>query len=191
MATAARLKNISLDTSPGRADRTAQRTPDQMTVADVLDRYGTEHAVPSVKDPARDRRLHHGAGDYPWRTPRWEYHGRDLPALWQGTRPRTPGKIRRELGTLAAAINYCHAEGYLTVARKVRLPAKPPSRDRWLTRDEAARLLRAAYRNPKAQHLARFVLVALHTGTRSDAIMHLQFVPNTQGGWVNTEAGMM
>ena len=58
------------------------------------------------------------------------------------TRDKAPGTIRKELGVLQAALNYCHAEGYLTIAPKVRLPAKPAPRDRWLTRDEAARLLR-------------------------------------------------
>ena len=90
---------------------------------------------------------------------------------------------------LQAALNYCQAEGYLTSAPKVRLPAKPAPRDRWLTRDEAARLLWAAYRNPKARHLARFILVALYTGTRSEAILRLRFMPHTAGGHVDTEAG--
>ena len=106
-------------------------------------------------------------------------------------RDRAPGTVRKELGTLAAAINHCHAEGYITAAPRVRLPAKPAPRDRWLTRDEAAKLVWAAYRNPKARHLARFVLVALYTGTRSDAILRLQFMPNTVGGWVDTEKGVL
>ena len=54
---------------------------------------------------------------------------------------------------------------------------------------EAARLLWAAYRNPKARHLARFILVALYTGTRSEAILRLRFMPHTAGGHVDTEAG--
>lgn len=32
---------------------------------------------------------------------------------------------------------------------------KPAPRERWLTRDEAARLLRAAWRAPRGRHLAR------------------------------------
>ncbi len=102
-----------------------------------------------------------------------------------------PGTVRKELGVLQAAINFCHAEGYLTAAPKVRLPAKPPARDRWLTRDEAARLLRSAYRNPKAKHLARFILVALYTGTRSEAILGLRFMAHTGGGWADTGAGLI
>ncbi|MDD9990227.1 MAG: hypothetical protein OXP75_00345 [Rhodospirillales bacterium] len=35
-----------------------------------------------------------------------------------------------------------------------------------MTRDEAAKLVRAAYRNPKAKHLARFIPLAPYTGTR-------------------------
>ena len=51
--------------------------------------------------------------------------------------------------------------------------------------------MRAAHRNPKAKHLARFILVALYTGTRSDAILRLGFMANTVGGWVDTERGVL
>ena len=106
-------------------------------------------------------------------------------------RGKADGTVRKELGVLQAALNYCHAEGYVTTAVKVRLPAKPAPRDRWLTRDEAARLLRAAYRTTKCRHVARFILVALYTGTRSDAILGFRFIPHTAGGYVDTDAGMM
>jgi len=92
---------------------------------------------------------------------------------------------------LQAAVNHCHAQGYLLTPIKVTLPPMPAPRDHWLTRDEAARLLRAAYRNPKARHLARFILVALYTGTRSNPIRRMQYMPNTSGGWVDTKRGVM
>ena len=171
----------------GRQD--GPRDPAQMTVAEALDIYGTERG-PLVKDQARiadcikalvpilgELRLSDITGAVCRR------YGK--------ARDRAPGTVRKELGTLAAAINHCHAEGYITAAPRVRLPAKPAPRDRWLTRDEAAKLVWAAYRNPKARHLARFVLVALYTGTRSDAILRLQFMPNTVGGWVDTEKGVL
>ena len=107
------------------------------------------------------------------------------------TRGKAPGTIRKELGVLQAAVNYCHAEGYLTSALKLRLPARPPARDRWLTRGEVAKLLRAAYRNPRSRHLARFILVAYYTGTRSEAILRMRFMPSVDGGWVDTERGIM
>ena len=55
-------------------------------------------------------------------------------------------------------------------------------------RQQVCRMLWAAYRNPKARHLARFILVALYTGTRSEAILRLRFMPHTAGGHVDTEA---
>ena len=48
------------------------------------------------------------------------------------------------------------------------LPPKSESRDRWLTRPEAARLLLAARRTP---HLRRFILLGLYTGSRSGALL--------------------
>lgn len=160
-----------------------------MTVAEVLDLYATERA-PLVRDPARIgdciRALVPILGPLP------------LSAVTGGTcrryaeaRDRAPGTIRKELGTLRAAIRHCHTEGYITGAPGVRLPAKPAPRDRWLTRDEAAKLLRAVWRNPRAKHLARYIVVALYTGTRTDAILRLGYMPSTAGGWVDTEKGVL
>lgn len=106
-------------------------------------------------------------------------------------RDRAPATIRRELGTLQAAMNYAHREGYVTSAPVVTMPPPPRSKDRWLTRDEAAKLLWAAYRGHKSQHLARFILIALYTGTRKDAILRMGFSPNTVGGWFDLERGIM
>ena len=164
-------------------------TPDKVTIGEILEIYATEHA-PHVKDPERIaysiQALVPILGDLPVGSINGAICRR-----YGVARGKKPGTVRKELGTLAAAINYCHAEGYLTVAPKVRLPDKPPARGRWLTRHEAARLLRAAYRNPKARHLARFILVALYTGTRSEAILGLRFMPHTGGGWVDIEAGLI
>lgn len=101
------------------------------------------------------------------------------------------GTVRRELGTLQAAINYSHKEGLLTSAPVVTLPSKPQPKDRWLTRDEAAKLLWTAYRSHKSKHIARFILIGLYTGTRKDAIIRMGFCKNTIGGWFDLEAGIM
>ena len=69
------------------------------------------------------------------------------------------GTARRELGVLQAALNHAHAEGLLVHPIKVTLPAMGVERDRWLTRSEAAKLLRAA-----APHVRRFILISLYTG---------------------------
>jgi integrase len=92
------------------------------------------------------------------------------------TRGRSDGTSRRELGVLRAAINYTYREGRLTRTVAVHLPERAESRDRWLTRDEAAALLRAALREPRVRlYLPLFVLIGLYTGARKEAILSLRW----------------
>lgn len=105
--------------------------------------------------------------------------------------PIADGTVRRELNVLQAAINYCAKEGYVTAPAFVTLPQASPAKDRWLTRSEAARLIWAAYRSTRGKHLARFILVAIYTGTRKDAILRLGFMRNTAGGWIDLEQGVI
>jgi integrase len=81
--------------------------------------------------------------------------------------------------------------------------SKPPASEarlRFLTRSEVARLLLAALgwdqsgkRNRKRinRRLARFVLIAVYTGTRRDRVLRLQWIENLEGGWVDLERGML
>ena len=96
------------------------------------------------------------------------------------------GTTRRELGVLQAALNLAHAEGWLIYAPRVTLPPSPPPRDRWLTRDEVARLLRAA-----PPHLQRFILISLATGRRQSAVLELRWQSSLNSGWVDLDAGMI
>lgn len=82
------------------------------------------------------------------------------------------GTIRRELTTLRAALNWAASERMIAAAPGVRMPPKPPPRDRWLTREEAARLIDAC----KSFHVRLFVLIALHTAARRNAILELRWV---------------
>jgi integrase len=108
---------------------------------------------------------------------------------------------RRELEDLRAAIRYHWSSGYCTALTPVALPRRSPSRDRWLTRQEAARLLRAAWRlrekqfglptdRPVAHHVARFVLIGLYTGTRAGAICRAAFEPGPGRAWIDLERGV-
>lgn len=51
--------------------------------------------------------------------------------------------------------------------------------------------MRAARALQRGRHLARFILIALYTGTRRNAILGLQWNPNTEGGHVDLEHGVM
>lgn len=91
-------------------------------------------------------------------------------------RNRAAGTVRRELGVLRAAINYCHKQGRLTRSVAVELPEEAPARDRVLSRQEAARLIGEARRNPKARlYMPLFILIALYTGRRKEAILSLRW----------------
>ncbi|SLN19777.1 Tyrosine recombinase XerC [Roseivivax jejudonensis] len=181
--------------------------PDEITVAEVLTFYATEHvASGAVKDPTRIAYAIESLLDYWGELPanavnretcraygRSRVRHRKDPKTGEviETTPIADGTIRKELGVLSAAFNYCREEGRILNPPKVHLPDKPAPKDRWLTRSEAARLLWAAYRNPEAKHLARFMLVALYTGTRKSAILRLRFMRNVNGGHVDTEAGIL
>jgi integrase len=105
------------------------------------------------------------------------------------SRPVKPATARRELETLNAAIRFCAREHGTPIAL-VTYPAKAQPRTRWLTRQEAARLLWAAWRQGN-RHLARFILIGLYTGTRHGAILKLQWQPNVSGGWVDLDRGVL
>lgn len=90
-------------------------------------------------------------------------------------RGKAAGTVRRELTVLRAAINYAHKCGRITRPVHVELPASPEARDRWLTRNEAAAIIRAA-RTPQARlYLPLFILMALYTGRRSEAVLSLRW----------------
>lgn len=81
------------------------------------------------------------------------------------------GTIRTELQALRAALNWSTKKGMIAEAPSVKMPAKPPSRDRWLNRAEAEALLAAC----KAPHVRLFIHIALHTAARKGAILGLQW----------------
>lgn len=121
------------------------------------------------------------------------------------------GTIRRELTVLSAALNYAVEEKKLTAAAAVTMPDPPPGRERWLTRNEAARLLAAALgfyvvacdrftRKPtlirrrlqwRSIQTARFILIALYTGTRHGAAASLRWGVNSESGWIDLEQGVL
>jgi len=116
------------------------------------------------------------------------------------TRSIRPSTAGRELVVLGAALRWCWREGKLDRLVPVSLPAKPSPRQRHLSRGEVAALLAGALgwdrqgnRHPAkvSRHLARFILIALYTGTRHDAILRLRWAANTEGGWIDLSSGVL
>ena len=104
---------------------------------------------------------------------------------------------RRELVTLRAAIGFWHAEYTLDVVPCVTLPKEAAPRGDYLTRDEVARLLWAAWKGNAEtgvqpnKHIARFILIGVYTGTRTSAILGLRWLPSLANGWVDLDRGLL
>lgn len=113
----------------------------------------------------------------------------------------TAAAARRELEDLRAAINHHRREGLCSEIVSVTLPERPLSREQWLTRSEAARLLWAAWRARQimrnrttrrsvGRHVARFILIGLYSGTRSSAICGAALMPTVGRGYVDLDRGV-
>lgn len=98
---------------------------------------------------------------------------------------------RRDLETLRAAVKHYKAEYGMQAEPIFSLPEKSQARERWMTRDEIASLLWSCHRSKRRKHLVRFILIGVYTATRHQAILRLQWMPNTNGGWVDLDKGVM
>jgi integrase len=150
-------------------------SPAQYPIASAIDLYGTLHA-PHTADPARIAYAMTSLLDF-WGELNVDAVTKQTCRAYGLWRKRSPGTVRRELGTLKAALNFAHQEGRLTSVPVVHLPDRPEGRERWLTKNEAARLLNAA-RNSRGDvrlYLPLFVLLGLYTGARPGAILSLRW----------------
>jgi integrase len=173
--------------------RQSARDPASVSVADVLNIYAKD-VGPTVRRPGElGQRILALLSFFQTRT-RNEVNGslcRDYVA-GRGS----ASMARRELEDLRAAINHQRKEGLCNAIVEVTLPPRSQSRERWLTRDEAAKMIRAAWRYREVQkgsktqrrtrqHIARFILVAVYTGTRSGAILGAAIRPTIGRGYVD------
>lgn len=79
--------------------------------------------------------------------------------------------INRQARVLRAALAWGVKEGWLANPPHIDAPTPSPSRQRFLTRDEAVQLYAAAV----SPHLRVFIALALYTGQRKAAILELKW----------------
>ena len=185
--------------------------PAKILIADALAEYGEKHA-PTTRRPdligAAISKLLDFFGDRTVATVtnstcssyvHWRVSQTDARASQTG-RPIMASTARRELVVLGAALRWCWKEGKIDQPIPISLPPQAGPRERHLSRSEVAALLAGAlgwdhsgvrHRAKINRHLARFILVALYTGTRHDAILRLQWMPNVDGGWIDLAAGVL
>jgi integrase len=128
--------------------------------------------------------------------------GKIAPAPLPGRKPKLPkqSSVRRDLEHLSACLGYAVKEGILAYAPKITYPKAPAARERFLTRDEAARLIwtcwRYKQRGPKNQvlyplrHLCRFILMGIYSGTRSAAILTASFAAAADRSFIDLSSGV-
>ena len=172
--------------SHARPEETKQRV---MTLAD----FWQAHTLADVNGPRCRDYVAWRVGQ-PWKSAKPEQTGRPARLV-------TEGAARRELEDLRSAINHHRREGLCSEIVSVVLPGKCGSREVWLTRSQAARLIWAAWRAKQimqdkrteravGRHLARFILTGLYTGTRSGAICGAALMPTIGRGHVDLERGV-
>lgn len=112
-----------------------------------------------------------------------------------------PGGARRDLQDLSAAIGHHHREGYHREEIKVWLPPRGKPRERWMSRDEIARLVWTAWRAREggqragegrytARHIARFVLLAYATASRPGAILTASWDVASDRSYLDLDRGV-
>lgn len=178
--------------------------PEAVRIADILTLYAEEHAAKHTAAPERigyaiDALLA-WFGDKPvsfiTKQTRRDYaESRVVERRDSNTGelyvvgPAEGSTVRRELGVLDAAARHAVGEGRLRhYPQGMWLPAKNEARQRWLTRSDAAALLWAIHKRPRARYMLLFALTGLYMGARREAILSLQWAPNREGGYVNLDA---
>lgn len=197
--------------------RDRSRHPSEILIADVLNIYLTDVAPSQAREKEVRQRViklvewwglkylsdvnGRACRDYvQWRTAQPIKAARPE-KTGNPARKVTAAAARRELEDLRAAINHHRREGLCSEVVEVSLPEKSPPRERWLTRHEAARLLWAAWRYREVQkgvttkrrsrqHVARFILIGIYTGTRSAAICAASYSPEEGRSWVDLDRGV-
>ena len=110
----------------------------------------------------------------------------------------------RDLEILRAALNHAHGQRILAANIKVSVPHKSLSRERWLTRSELAKLVWTAWRGGRGvngrpgkgdswhrrRHIARFILLAVYTGSRKQDVLNASFVRHPDHGFIDLEKGL-
>jgi integrase len=185
--------------------------PSRVLIADVLAEYGENHgpttrradligvAIGKLVEFFGDKTLAKISSVTCNAYVRWRTQQVNARAKKNG-KPIKESTARRELVVLGAALRWCWKEGKIDGLIPISLPPQPGPRQRHLNRSEVAALLAGAlgwdqhgvrHRTKINRHLARFILIALYTGTRHDAILRLRWVPNTDSGWIDLASGVM
>ncbi len=153
-------------------------TVDQILAGYLEDRKPVVRAFDTLEVAAKNLRRHFGDLQPDHLTKeriRFYRRRRQVEGHWVGPaearrkKPTQTGTLIRELVTLRAALKWAREAKWINDVPHIEVPAQPPPRDRWLTREEADLLLESAL----ALHVRTFLALALYTAGRAGAIREL------------------
>ncbi len=147
--------------------------PTKMTVAQILEDYA--RFIENEREASRFGYAIEHVLDF-WEDSTLDKVNKETIKAYVESSPRAKGTVRRELTCLRAAINHAVSMNRVLPIAKLSIPKGGKPKDRWLTRTEMARLLRAAGRECRSKFTLRlFILIAFYTGARRNAIMELEW----------------
>ncbi|MDE4141913.1 tyrosine-type recombinase/integrase [Phaeobacter gallaeciensis] len=156
----------------------------KITIGEILVRYGEER-MDDVKDPERLLNAIKALAPYWADKTVSEVNVATCKGYlrWRGVSAWT---MRREMGTLNAALRLAAERRRIPYAPPVKLPPKGAAKDRWLRDQELSELL-----SHSAPHVQRFIRIAVATGRRKSAILGLRWLPSLTHGWIDLERGVI
>ncbi|OSP53439.1 hypothetical protein BV911_17970 [Pseudoruegeria sp. SK021] len=158
--------------------------PDKITIGEILVHYA-HTKVKTVSDKQRLLYTLKALSPF-WADKKVSEIDVDTCKAYSVQRNCSEWTVRREMGTLNAALKYALSTRKLTYAPIVTLPRKGVAKDRWLTEEEVDLLLGAS-----APHVQQFIKIAINTGRRKTAITRLRWQPSLDSGWVDMNRGII
>ena len=210
-----RLAEYVVQQANAEASKPARgRGADEILIDDVLDRYLARRTDPDPavrrKEVARPQELVQRITKLSW------FCGRPVTDVNEDLCERFAEHVgsasyaRRCLGDLQAAINEARRAGLFHEAVQVTLPPPPAAREDHLTFAEAVALVRVCLRHRDVQqrrtteglrlvqgtarpwaHVARFIIVAIATCSRSSRVYEASYTPEEGRPWVDLRKGVL
>lgn len=169
-------------------------SPTRRNIADVLAAYAEEHAVHTASPASTAFNIkalipfwgHRTVADVRPVLCR-EYLQYRRETAKKAGKSAADATVARELGVLGAAIRHDFKQGRLASPVPIWKPPPSAPKDRWLTREEVVRLLKTARTRQRMNsntgearthsfsrwHLSFFILMALYTAARKEALLTL------------------
>jgi len=141
--------------------RTSARPEGEPTVGKLIDAYLTARPQVIPRPKLRAYFEHHLS----------DHISQDAIDAYAKKRKASASTAKTELGLLRTALSFAAKRKWIAPVAGFDLPSGSPPRERWITKEEADRLIESA----TAPHVKLFITIARWTGARAGAILDLKW----------------